>query len=163
MRYDKILFVCILACILILSGCKSRQEITGSVTDQTRIERTETAVDTSRTIVIDKEAVSREAGESEDIYTRTQHYDTLGNLRTIQETWRSIGRFELALRERSASYISINGMGAVTSESDRSTVVTSEQVKNSSDSRPVQGIEWMWVIAGVGLLIFILIMYLIKR
>ncbi len=163
MRYDKILFVCILACILILSGCKSRQEITRSVKDQTRIERTETAVDTSRTIVSDKEAVNRETEESEDIYTRTQHYDTLGNLRTIQETWRSIGRFELALRERSASYISINGMGAVTSESDRSTVVTSEQVKNSSDSRPVQGIEWMWVIAGVGLLIFILIMYLINR
>lgn len=163
MRYDKILFVCILACIPILHGCKSRQEITRSVTDQTRIERRETEVDTSRTIVGDKDVVNRETEESEDIYTRTQHYDTLGNLRTIQETWRSIGRFELALRERSASYISINGMGAVTSESDRSTVVTSEQVKNSSDSRPVQGIEWMWVIAGVGLLIFILIMYLIKR
>lgn len=163
MRYDKILFAFILACILILYGCKSRQEITRSVTDQTRIERTETAVDTSRTIVSDKEAVSRETGESEDIYTRTQHYDTLGNLRTIQETWRSIGRFELALRERSASYISINGMGAITSEFDSSTVVTTEQVKNSSDSRPVQGIEWMWVIAGVGLLIFILIMYLINR
>lgn len=163
MRYDKILFVCILACILILSGCKSRQEITRSVTDQTRIERTETAVDTSRTIVSDKDVVSRETGESEETYSRTQHYDTLGNLRTIQETWRSIGRFELALRERSASHISINGMGAITSEFDSSTVVTTEQVKNSSDSRPVQGIEWMWVIAGVGLLIFILIMYLIKR
>lgn len=163
MRYDKILFVCILACILILSGCKSRQEITRSVTDQTRIERRETAVDTSRTIVSDKDVVNRETEESEDIYTRTQHYDTLGNLRTIQETWRSIGRFELALRERSASYISINGMGAITSEFDSSAVVTTEQVKNSSDSRPVQGIEWMWVIAGVGLLIYILIMYLINR
>lgn len=163
MRYDKILFVCILACILILFGCKSRQEITRSVTDQTRIERTETAVDTSRTIGSTQETLSRETGESEEIYSRTQHFDSLGNIRTIQETWWRIGRFELALRQGSGSYLSLNGMSTVTSDRDSTTVVTNERQDIRTDSRPVQGIEWIWIIVGAGIVIFVLIAIAIKK
>lgn len=163
MRYDKILFVCILACILILFGCKSRQKITRSVTDQTRIERTETAVDTSRTIGSTQETLSRETGESEEIYSRTQHFDSLGNIRTIQETWWRIGRFELALRQGSGSYLSLNGMSTVTSDRDSTTVVTNERQDIRTDSRPVQGIEWIWIIVGAGIVIFVLIAIAIKK
>lgn len=163
MRNDFNHFIILIACLLILSGCKSRKEITRTVTDQTRIERTETAIDTSRTEISTQETLSRKADESEEVYTRTQHFDSLGNIRSIQETWRAIGRTELALRERSGSYISLNGMGTVTSESDSSTVVTTEQVNSRVDSRPVQGIEWLWVIVGIGLLLFIIITFVIKK
>lgn len=162
MKYAKIHFI-LLACILILSGCKSRREVTRMVTDQKRVQRTETAVDTSRTKINAQETFSSQADESEDIYTRTQHFDSLGNIRTIQETWRAIGRSKLALHERSGSYLSLNGMGTVTSESDSSTVVSDEQVNSSVDSRPVQGIEWLWVIVGIGLLLFIIFTFVIKK
>lgn len=163
MRYARLHITLLLASLLVLSGCKVRREVASMVTDQTRVERTETTVDTSRTEISTQETLSQQADESEEVYTRTQHFDSLGNIRSIQETWRAIGRTELALRERSGSYISLNGMGTVTSESDSSTVVSDEQVNSSVDSRLVQGIEWLWVIVGIGLLLFIIITFVIKK
>jgi hypothetical protein len=163
MRYDKICIVFLFACILILHGCKSRKEVTRAVTDQKRIERTETAVDTSRAVGSSQETLKRETSESEEIYSRTQHFDSLGNVRTIQEVWRRIGRFELDLFERSGSYLSLNGMSTVTSDRDSSTVVTDERQDLRTDSRPVQGFEWLWAIVGVGIIIFIVIAIAIKK
>lgn len=157
MRYARTHTFLLLACLLVLPGCKIRREVARVVTDQTRIERTETAVDTSRTVINAKETISSQADESEEIYTRTQHFDSLGNIRTIQETWRAIGRTELALHERSGSYLSLNGMSAVTTERDSSLVTVVEREDHRADSRPVQGIEWIWVIVGGGLFIFIVI------
>jgi len=87
----------------------------------------------------------------------------LGNVRTIQEVWRRIGRFELDLFERSGSYLSLNGMSTVTSDRDSSTVVTDERQDLRTDSRPVQGFEWLWAIVGVGIIIFIVIAIAIKK
>lgn len=163
MRYDKICIIFLFACILISLGCKSRKEVTRTVTDQKRIERTETAVDTSRAVGSDQETLKRETSESEEIYSRTQHFDSLGNVRTIQEVWRRIGRIELDLFERSGSYLSLNGMSTVTSDQDSSTVVIDERQDLRTDSRPVQGFEWLWAIVGVGIIIFIVIAIAIKK
>jgi len=163
MKHDNCNIILLFVCIIILSGCKSRQEITRSVIDQTRLERTETAVDTSRMIGSTQETLSRETGESDEIYSRTQHFDSLGNIRTIQETWRRIGRFELALRQGSGSYISLNGMSSVTRDRDSTTVVTNERQDFQNDSRPVQGIEWIWIIVGAGIIIFLFIAIAIKN
>ena len=164
MKYDKTYILCFLfVCLLFQSSCKSHKEITRTVTDQTRVEQIETAIDTTRTLVNDQENVKRQSDESEEIYTRTKQYDSLGNIRTIQETWRAIGRTELALHERSGSYISLNGMSTITAISDSSTLVINDQENSSTDTRPLQGTEWIWAIIGAGLLLFIIIMFVIKR
>ena len=163
MRYARTHTIILLASLLVLSGCKVRSEVARVVTDQTRVERTGAAVDTSRTIINAQETISSQADESEEIYTRTQHFDSLGNIRTIQETWRAIGRTELALHERSGSYLSLNGMSAVTTERDSSLVTVVEREDHRADSRPVQGIEWIWVIVGGGLLFLFIIKFVLKR
>lgn len=163
MRYDGFHIIMLVVCVLLFSACKSRKEITRSVTEQKRTEQTETAIDTSHTVVSDKEVISREVGVSEDIYSRTQHFDSLGNIRSIQEVWRRIGRFELALHERSGSYLSLNGMSTVTSDRDSSTMVIYEHENSSADTRPVQGEEWIWLIVGIGLLILLIIKFYLKR
>jgi hypothetical protein len=54
-------------------------------------------------------------------------------------------------------------MSTVTSDRDSTTVVTNERQDIRTDSRPVQGIEWIWIIVGAGIVIFIFIAIAIKK
>jgi len=51
----------------------------------------------------------------------------------------------------------------VTSDRDSTTVVTDDRQDLRNDSRPVQGIEWVWIIVGAGIVIFVLIAIAIKK
>ena len=126
------------------------------------IERTETETADSRVKEKSQTDISTQTNEQDRTYVRITEYDSMGSVRRIQEEWRDIGRSQLFVLDQSRHHISIDGMTAVTVERDNSHSVSIENEKTSSDSRPVQGIEWLWVILGVIITVTIIGYIIIK-
>ena len=133
----------------VLAGCNAQKRMSRNAEEQARTERTETKTADSRVKEESQTDISTQTNEQDRTYVRITEYDSTGYVRRIQEEWRDIGRSQLSVLDQSRHHISIDCMTAVTLERDNSRSVVTENVKTSSDSRLVQGIEWLWVILGV--------------
>lgn len=159
-----VLYIIILAAIslFILGGCKARkatQKSSDLFISGTKIAQTANKEITTKTAGKD---IRIEAKEDIWEYSRTEEIDTAGNVRRVQETWRGTGRTELALQRDSSRIISLNDLVSVTQEKDSVIEKSKENSMIENDSRPVQGVEWLWVVIGAGLLL-ILVLFFIKR
>lgn len=146
----------------ILAGCNAQKRMSRNAEAQVRTERTETETADSRVKEKSQTDISTQTNEQDRTYVRITEYDSTGYVRRIQEEWRDIGRSQLFVLDQSRHHISIDGMTAVTVERDNSHSVSIENEKTSSDSRPVQGIEWLWVILGVIITVTIIGYIIIK-
>ena len=163
MRHDFTLRIFIVACLfgLLLVACKSKKHITTDIDTQTGTVRIERVVDTTRTVETATERSDVSGSEVEQSYTRTTEYDTSGVVRRVQEEWRDRQRADVALRDKLQETVSVTGRDALIEVRDSSRTVSNEEKRSDVDTRPVQGIEWLWVIIGlvvvlgiVGLIIY---------
>lgn len=159
-----VLYIIFLAVIslFILDGCKARKAIQRSsdlFVSGTKIAQTTNKQIATKTAGTD---IRIEAKENIWEYSRTAEIDTAGNVRRVQETWRGTGRSELALQRDSSRNISLNETENISQEKDSVIERSKENSKLENDSRPVQGVEWLWVVIGAGLLLF-LVLFFIKR
>lgn len=156
------LLAIVILAIVVLGGCNARkttQKNSRSYFSDQRIEQS-----------IEKEIQSKKAGTDirieakEDAweFSRTTDIDTAGNIRRVQETWRGSGRSELALLRDSSRTVSVTEEEILVQDKDSIILNEEEHTINDSDSRPVQGVEWFWVVIGAGLLL-LLIIFLSKR
>lgn len=155
----------VLLSLLFLAGlsCRSSRNTTDS---SLRAEQAETKKEVRQEqIRQEKQYLETEKKETNtfiDETTRIVTYDPAsGNVQSIQETRRQTGRNELADGSRSGTE---NTKLNKTSDTDihSETKIESDEHKDSqNDSRPVQGIEWGYIAAAVG--VVILIIWLIKR
>jgi len=149
---------CIIFCSL-LFGCKARKNIARSSASQSVVDVKTTSSDSSKTIASYQIDSTKQITEKDNSYIRTVDYDSLGFVRRIREEWRDVGRTNLALHRGSGSYISMTNMHTVVTSSD-SDLATSTITENSqTDSRPVQGFEFVWVFVGLAVALVIVFFF----
>lgn len=156
MRYGLIcLFFALIACF---AGCKASKRVANAESVQREVENVATAVDKSHSSEAKGENVRVETQETTWEYSRTTAYGDSGNVRAVQETWRGTGRTGLAVRNDSSRAVSVTDIATTDSSYVKvdSTAQSSSDFK--SDGRPVQGIEWLWVVIG-GILVLFVIAY----
>lgn len=157
-----ILHALVILAIVVLGSCNARK----TAQKNSRSFRTDQHIEHS----IEKEIKSEKAGTDirieakEDAweFSRTTDIDTAGNIRRVQETWRGTGRSELALLRDSSRTVSVTDSEIIVQDKDSVILYNEEETIHDSDSRPVQGFEWFWVVIGAGLLL-LLIIFLCKR
>lgn len=153
MRYDLIHIIAIaLLCCFAFNGCRAKKNIEKNETTVERTERVERTVDTTRTMETEEFKTERSGSESEQVFTRVIEYDTTGRVQRISETWRDRQQGSLVVQERSAQAVSLTGESKEIIERDTTATVMNETVKINADSRPVQGVEWIWVILSIALI-----------
>lgn len=152
----------IFALIMLLAvsvGCRSRRTLDHSLETQSTTEKRASSLtkDSTRTESSYQDSTTTTANTVE--YTVTTTYRDDGGIQAVQKQWRRTGSARLSVSTGRTSAVSVD-----VQKTDSGTVATSnlsESVKeqNTTDSRPVQGIEWLWVmltggvIALVGLII----------
>lgn len=154
--------VLVILAVVALGSCNARK----TIQKNSRSFRTDQRIEQS----FDKEIKTEKAGTDVRIeakedaweFSRTTDIDTAGNIRRVQETWRGSGRSELALLRDSSRTVSVTDSEIIIQDTDSMILNEEEQTINDSDSRPVQGVEWFWVVIGAGLLL-LLIIFLSKR
>jgi len=155
----------IVACcgILAIAGCRSARNVTTDIDSGRTVEKVESIRDSTRRVEIVEQKTDGARFDDEQIFTRTIDYDTTGTVRRVQETWRDRQRRDLVAEERNVRTVSMTLRDSIATvkDSTKTTTVTKENYK--TDSRPVQGAEWMWVILGAGLLLVIIGVILKRR
>lgn len=155
----------VLLSLLFLAGlsCRSSRNTTDS---SLRAEQAETKKEVHQEqIRQEKQYLATEKKETNtfiDETTRIVTYDPAsGNVQSIQETRRQIGRNELADGSRSGTENSQLNKKNNTDTNSRTKIQSDEHKKSANDSRPVQGVEWGYITAVSG--VVILVIWLIKR
>lgn len=163
---NKNVFVFVVGCFCltnILGGCKTKRNIVKSentqVTSKTYAAKTDTSRVITRTVADMEESVSiQETTDRETI-----HLDSIGRVRTI---------IRESVKKETGQRRTDRGQGSVVSITGKSDSITSQETLNATsqekqdiktDSRPVQGAEWMWVILSIGTIAAIAILFFIRK
>lgn len=159
-------FVFVVGCFClttILGGCKTKRNIVKSentqVTSKTYAAKTDTSRVITRTIAdMEESVVVQETTDRETI-----HLDSTGRVRTIVRE---------SISKETGQRRTDRGQGSVVSITGKSDSITSQETLNATsqekqdiktDSRPVQGAEWMWVILSIGTIAAIAILFFIRK
>lgn len=159
-------FVFVVGCFClttILGGCKTKRNIVKSentqVTSKTYAAKTDTSRVITRTVADMEESVSiQETTDRETI-----HLDSIGRVRTIVRE---------SVKKETGSRRHDRGQESVVSITGKSDSIISQETLNATsqekqdiktDSRPVQGAEWMWVILSIGTIAAIAILFFIRK
>lgn len=150
MKYYVIVFF-----ILCFLACRSNRNIDRTIQEGSKTE-TSKSIDRKDSSTVDTEyQESRTKVSNEVRFIRTTAYRPDGTIRSIQEECRGSGSTELVDgRGRSSE-------NTVTEIKNDSTAVTEskkdlkEKIQSSSDSRPIQGVEWFYIALGFGALVLV--------
>lgn len=160
------IFISVLLCILVIalfSTCRSRKNVVRTESNQARTERVETKTDTSRVITRTVADMEESVSIHETTDRETIHLDSTGRVRTIVRE---------SISKETGQRRTDRGQGSVVSITGKSDSITSQETLNATsqekqdiktDSRPVQGAEWMWVILSIGTIAAIAILFFLKK
>lgn len=160
------IFISVLLCILVIalfSTCRSRKNVVRTESNQARTERVETKTDTSRVITRTVADMEESVSIQETTDRETIHLDSIGRVRTIVRE---------SVKKETGQRRTDRGQGSVVSITGKSDSITSQETLNATsqekqdiktDSRPVQGAEWMWVILSIGTIAAIAILFFLKK
>lgn len=160
------IFISVLLCILVIalfSTCRSRKNVVRTESNQARTERVETKTDTSRVVTRTVADMEESVSIQETTDRETIHLDSIGRVRTIVRE---------SVKKETGQRRTDRGQGSVVSITGKSDSITSQETLNATsqekqdiktDSRPVQGAEWMWVILSIGTIAAIAILFFIRK
>lgn len=136
-------------------------ERTGSTSYAT--EKVENKTESVRTIDTENIRAEQRGSEDEQSYTRRIEFDSAGRVQTVSETWRDRRLSNFSTEERDARVVSVVDTEISIETKDTLSVDTQELSNIDTDSRPIQGIEWMWVILSVVLIATVIIYIIYNR
>lgn len=134
---------------LFMLSCKSHKDVSRSVVSQSRGESLVTVNDSSQThreTSLKSEAITK---EETNTYRKETDFDTLGNVTKVIETFNFINLqvdFKSQLDQIKREDFKYH---AATLTTDTTSTVTEEKEKERTDSRLIQGWEWLLVIVGI--------------
>lgn len=132
-----------------LNSCKSQRDVSRSVVAQTRGESLVTVNDTSKThleTLLNSEVTRK---EKTNTYKKETYLDSMGNMTKMIETLSFINLqvdFKSQLNQLKREDFKYS---AATQTTDTTSTVVQEKEKETSDSRPIQGWDWLLVIVGI--------------
>lgn len=152
--------------LIILCSCIACRSSSNSLDSSVRVESNETKKEVQEESIrqekqlleTSKTSVNTQIDEEITLVT----YDPAsGNIQAVQTTRRTTGRNELADSARSGSDVSGIDKTTNTDTNSQTNIESDEHRESKGDSRIVQGIEWFYIAAVSGIVIFII--WLIKR
>ena len=156
------LFVLCSLLFALFPSCKTNKNVSRIETVATAVERVETKKDTSRVITTTQSDLDETISIFETTRRETIHLDDSGRVRSIVKESISKETGQRRHDRGSGSVVSITGKSDSVSVVETSQTSSNEKTDIKTDSRPVQGVEWFWVIFGI-LITAVLIYVLLKK
>ncbi len=151
--------ILLILCV-VFSACRSSRSLDSNVSELHQDESFYTRAESGNKTVESQYSDSVFKQRDENRYLRTLEFNPDGSIRSLSEEWRNIGSSELALSGGRSSETSDKKVKE--SEARNSENQFQEQKKETvkTDSRPVQGSEWFWIIISLaavgGVVLFII-------
>ncbi len=155
-----LLFLLVVLCVNI--SCRARKNIVREDVSQKTTTTTVSATDTSRVISKTQSDMEETVSIFETTTRETVHLDDSGRVRSVVKESISKETGQRRTDRGSGSVVSITGKSDSVSVVETSQTSSNEKTDIKTDSRPVQGVEWFWVIFGI-LITAVLIYVLLKK
>jgi uncharacterized protein YcfL len=162
-RSSMLISTIILLALLSLIGCRSKRNTSRYELHTVGSERVERVIDSIRIVEDNQQTTERRGSETDQSFSRITEFDSTGTVRRIQETWRDRQRVGLVTEERSGRTVSVTETDQQLTIRDTTSTVTSEVVEVKTDSRPIQGFEWFWVVLSAVLVLTVIIYIIYNR
>lgn len=159
-RFSLFIGAILLMCLLSTIGCRAKKDSSRHESYVMGSERIERRTDSIRTLEVVEERSERSGSEAEQSFTRVTEFDSTGSVRKVSETWWDRQQGDMASEERTERTVSVEGSEIIIADKDTVSVIAQETTKIDTDSRLIQGVEWIWVILSV-VLITAVILYII--
>lgn len=146
----------------LLLSCKSHKDVSRNVVSERKVETYAITNDSSKThreTLLDSEETIK---EETNTFTRITEFGPDNNVASITETWNNINLqvdFKSRLNEIKREELTYRGATQII---DTTSQVINEVMKETKDSRPVQGVEWMWVMIAAIVIITVMRLITIK-
>lgn len=146
--------------LYVLTACRSNRTVDGTM--ETRSDA-ETSLSKQTHDSIASQTIRRDSTTkitTEKQYIRTTWYRPDGTIQKIQEERRGARQDELAISHTGSSDVSVKETQSDSISKTKEQTREAEHEDNTTDTRPVQGIEWFWIaiaislVAGIGLIAF---------
>lgn len=158
------LVLCLCACCLVIfSGCRAKKNSSRIGSAQTTAQSIAKKTDTSSVIAKTEQNMDETVSVHETTERETIHLDTVGRVRTIIRESVSKATGQKRSGRGSGSTVSVTGATQSDSTSITSLATSNEKIEQNTDSRPVQGVEWIWVFLSVSLVLSVAIYLIINR
>ncbi len=158
------LLTLLIMCLLFaFSSCKTKKNIQSRTefytASENNISSKSTAViaDTASMQILVKDSLTQTE------YSRKFEFDTIGNIRSISETWRNTGLSKLSTQQHRQRKISLEETKNNTATVETLRTTSQEKTNETNDTRPVQGHEWFWLVLGFGIVLFVVFMIIKKK
>ncbi|QIK56087.1 hypothetical protein G7051_17655 [Dysgonomonas sp. HDW5B] len=142
------------------TGCRSSRNTTDThISDHSKESKKEVSSETislqSSMLTITRTATDTNIKE----YFRTTLFNPDGSVSQVQEQWRGTRQNELSDSSGRSSNISLINRNDSTSTEIDTDIEVKQTTQSHTDSRPVQGIEWLYVACVGGIVILIIIIF----
>jgi len=162
MKYDAIHIIFFVFISLVFHGCEAKKNIARSVDAQTATLHTETLIDTTRVIAQSQLDIQEANCVGTETYREIIGYDTLGRVLSFIREYTASQTRQGRIHRGQGSVVSLSGLSTITTEKDTSSMIQTETVKKSSDSRLIKGVEWLFVVVGLTI-VFCVVYFILKR
>lgn len=159
-RFSLFIGAILLMCLLSTIGCRAKKDSSRHESYVMGSERTERRTDSIRVMEVVEERSERSGSEVEQSFTRITEFDSIGRVRSVSETWRDRQSGSVVIQERSSRAVSVATSESNIIRKDTVTAVVQETIKIETDSRLIQGVEWIWVVLSF-VLITTVVLYII--
>jgi uncharacterized protein YcfL len=159
-RSSMLISTIILLALLSLIGCRSKRNTSRYELHTVESERVERVIDSIRIVEDNQQTTERRGSETDQSFSRITEFDSTGTVRRIQETWRDRQRIDVVTKERFGRTVSVAETNQQIIIRDTASTVTNEVAEVKTDSRPIQGFEWFWIVLS-GVLVLTVIIYII--
>ncbi len=160
MRLYAFIFICLLFAFAACRSNKDLQKVSESALD-VQGSASAHSKDSTATTTSTRDSMSNISSEKQ--YIRTTWYRPDGTIRKIQEEGREVERTELAVHDIGSSAVSVAEQKVDSTKKVNRKTLETEQLKAFTDSRPIQGAEWIAVIAVIIVAICLMIIYYLPK
>ncbi len=145
--------------ILCLVGCRANRSVDRSLRENIESDGTLSSFRTDSTSQETRRNDSVRSIKNEVRYIRTTGYRPDGTIEFVQEEWMKSGSTELAVSVSESSNIHVSKQETDSTYKIKIKKLETEQLKTFVDTRPVQGIDWLWIIIAVLIVVFVVFIW----
>lgn len=160
MKFYAFISVCLLSALIACRSNKDLNKVSESVSEtqsSTSIHSKDSTAKTTST----RDSTSNITSKKQ--YIRTTWYRPDGTIRKIQEEGWATERTELAVHDTGSSSVSVAEQKVDSARKVNLKKLETEQLKAFTDSRPIQGAEWIAVIAVIIVAICLMVIYYLPK
>ena len=149
---------------LFLCACGSRKQSShAEYTERVSATQTQIGTETIQSQATDSFETSKSINTDVSEYLKVTMFGDSGRISQIQETWRNTRSDELESGTRRASALSVAERKDSARSEQKGDVATAQDVKISTDTRAVQGVEWFYVILSLSAVVALVIAVIYSR